>query len=329
VSAATTVSTTASVPTLATITALPNVIPAFSAAGFTGTVTSYQPFSQSDYNAMTANLTRRMQNGLQMNLSYTWSKTMDDATAEVNSTGLTPRRQQNSQCISCDYSRSALDRTHRITLEAIYDVPFFKNSGFLMHNLAGNWEIVPVYTYQSPEYTTVLSGVNSNLNGDTGSAIDRTIINPNGMKGVGSKVYPVYSNNPTLVALCGTGVTQCSSDLVGYAAANTNAYYIEAGSGTAPNASRNTLPLPPSNNLDLTALKRISFKERYSFEIDANALNVLNHAQYTAGKVSTVNQTSTAGVVAFNTATSGFFDQAGKVFTNNPRVLQLSAKLRF
>jgi hypothetical protein len=33
--------------------------------------------------------------------------------------------------------------------------------------------------------------------------------------------------------------------------------------------------------------------------------------------------------VAFNTATSGFFDQAGKVFTNNPRVLQLSAKLRF
>ena len=99
------------------------------------------------------------------------------------------------------------------------------------------------YTYQSPEYTTVLSGVNSNLNGDTGSAIDRTIINPNGMKGVGSKVYPVYSNNPTLVALCGTGVTQCSSDLVGYAAANTNAYYIEAGSGTAPNASRNTLPV--------------------------------------------------------------------------------------
>jgi hypothetical protein len=316
------------------------VIPAYSSAGFTGTITAYEPYSQSDYNGLTANLTRRMQNGLQMNLSYTYSKTMDDATAEVNSTGLTPRRQQNSQCISCDYSRSALDRTHRITLEAIYDVPFFKNSGFLMHNLAGNWEIVPVYTYQSPEYTTVLSGVNSNLNGDTGSAIDRTIINPSGSTSVGSNgsaVAAVYSNNPTLYGLCPataskstfTGLPICGADTVGYVATSPNAYYIEAGTGTLPNASRNTLPLPPSNNLDLTALKRISFKERYSFEIDANALNVLNHAQYTAGKVSTANQTSTAGVVAFNTATSGFFDQAGKVFTNNPRVLQLSAKLRF
>jgi hypothetical protein len=206
-----------------------------------------------------------------------------------------------------------------------------------MHNLAGNWEIVPVYTYQSPEYTTVLSGVNSNLNGDTGSAIDRTIINPNGMKGVGSKVYGVYSNNPALSGLCaagsatvpGTTTPECSANEVGYAAANPNAYYIQAGSGTAPNASRNTLPTPPSNNLDLTALKRFTFRERYSFEVDANALNVFNHAQYVPGNISTAGLTQYIGVVAFNTATSGFFNQPGKVFTNNSRTLQLAAKIHF
>ena len=142
------ISTAANVNTLSQITALSAVVPAFFNAGFTGTITSYQPDSQSAYNGFDANLTRRMQNGLQMNLSYTWSKTMDDATSEVNSTGLTPRRQQNHQCIACDYSRSALDRTHRITLEAVYDVPFFKHSGFLMRNLAGNWEIAPIYTYR-------------------------------------------------------------------------------------------------------------------------------------------------------------------------------------
>ena len=47
---------------------------------------------------------------------------MDDATAEVFATTLTPRRPQNSQNVNADYSRSALDRTHRLSLEVVYDV---------------------------------------------------------------------------------------------------------------------------------------------------------------------------------------------------------------
>lgn len=313
------------------------VVPAYAAAGFTGTITSYQPFSESNYNGFTANLTRRMQNGLQMNLSYTWSKTMDDATAEVNSSGLTPRREQNSQCIACDYSRSALDRTHRITLEAVYDVPFFKTSGFLMRNSLGNWEIAPVYTYESPEYATVLSGINSNLNGDTASAIDRTIVNSGGAKGTKSLVNAVYSNNPALTALCpasapvvtGTTTPTCGANTVGYVAADPNGYYVQAGQGTLPNAARNTLPIRPINNLDVTALKRFTVKERYSVEIGADVLNVLNHAQYVAGHIDTVDLHNTANVFTFNSVTSSAFNQPGKTYSNNSRQLSLAAKIRF
>jgi Carboxypeptidase regulatory-like domain/TonB dependent receptor len=306
------------------------VVPLFANAGFTGTITSYQPYSQSSYNGLDVNLTRRMQNGLQMNLSYTWSKTMDDATSEVNSTGLTPRRQQNHQCIACDYSRSALDRTHRITMEAIYDVPFFKHSGFLMRNLAGNWEIAPIYTYESPEYATVLSGINANLNGDTASAIDRTIANNGGDRNASSLVHAVFSNNPALVALCPIGTTTCGANTVGYVATtNPNAYYIQAGQGTLPNVARNTLPIRPIDNIDVTALKRISFKDRYSFEFGATALNVLNHAQYIPGSVDTVNPKNTANVFSFNSVTNANFNNPGKVYSNNARVLQLGAKIRF
>ena len=120
---------------------------------------------------------------------------MDDATAEVFATVLTPRRQQDSQCISCDYSRSALDRTHRRCLspEALYDLPYYKHSNsFVMKNLVGNWLISPIYTYESPEYATVLSGVNSNLNGDSATAIDRAIINPTGNKALGTGVKPSH-----------------------------------------------------------------------------------------------------------------------------------------
>ena len=320
------ISTAPTVLTLAQINALSAVIPVYATAGFTGTITSYQPFSQSAYNGLDVNLTRRMQHGLQMNLSYTWSKTMDDATAEVNSTSLTPRRAQDSQCIACDYSRSALDRTHRVTLEMVYDLPFYKtSSSFLMKNVVGNWEIAPVYTYESPEYATVLSNVGSNLNGD--SAPSRTFINTSGAPGTGTTVHAVYSS--TLASLCTPPATQCTANTVGYVANNPNAYYVQGGSGTAPNASRNTLPIRPIDNFDVTALKRITFKERYSVEFDVNAFNVLNHAQYIPGSIDTVNVRNTAGVTSFNAVTSSAFNVPGKTYLNHNRQLQLAAKIRF
>jgi hypothetical protein len=301
--------------TLAAIQAGSNIVPAWRAAGFTGKITSYQPFSGSNYNAFIANLTRRLQRGLQMNLSYTWSKTMDTATAEVFATVLTPRRPQNSQCISCEYSRSALDRTHRLSLEVLYDVQAYKHSNnFLLRNVVGNWLIAPIYTYESPEYATVLSGVNSNLNGDTGAAIDRTIINPSGVKGTGSAVTAISNGN---------------GDVIGYRAVNPNAYYIQAGSGTLPNSARNTLPIRPIDNLDLGLYKRLTVHEHYTLEIGIQAWNALNHPQYQPGTVDNVNGPTYTSSYNFQTVSNAFFNRPEKQFLNNARNMQLSGKFIF
>ena len=299
---------------LAAIQALSNLVPAWSAAGFTSKITSYQPYSSSNYNGLVTNLTRRFQRGLQMNLSYTWSKTMDDATDEVFATVLTPRRAQNSQNIAADYSRSALDRSHRISLEALYDLQLYKHSNnFLLKNVVGNWTVSPIYTYESPEYATVLSGVNSNLNGDSGSAIDRAIINPTGVRGTGSAVTPVVVNGNT----------------VGYTAVNPNAYYIEAGPGTLPNGARNTLPVRPIDNFDAAAYKRLTFHDRYSVEFGAQAFNVLNHAQYIPGTVDNVNGPSYTSSYNFQTVSNAFFNRPDKEFLNNARTMQLTGKFVF
>ena len=309
---------------------LSNILPAFKAQGFTSKITSYQPYSSSNYNGLVTNLTRRFEHGLQMNLSYTWSKTMDNATDEVFATVLTPRRPENSQNLSQDYSRSALDRTHRITLEAVYDLLFYKNSSsFLKKNVIGNWAISPIYTYESPEYATALSGDNANLNGDSGAAIDRPIINPAGVKGTGTGVTAVY--NPSLYLNCGVGsavTAQCSGNLIGYTA-NTNAYYVQAGKGTLPNASRNTLPIRPIDNIDVSAFKRFTVFDHYSFEIGAQAFNVLNHAQYQPGSIDNINGPSYTSSYNFQTVTSAAFNHPEKVFSNNPRTMQLSAKISF
>ena len=50
-----------------------------------------------------------------------------------------------------------------------------------MKNIVGNWQFAPIYTFQSPEYATVQSGDDSNLNGDC--AGDRAIFNPAGVPG--------------------------------------------------------------------------------------------------------------------------------------------------
>jgi hypothetical protein len=314
--------------TLASIEAAPtgHFVPSFYDAGFTSKMTSYQPWSKSNYNGMAASLNRRFKAGLLMDLSYTWSKTMDDATATVNSTSLTPRRPQNSQNLTADYSRSALDRTHRITLAAVYDVPFFKHSEWIERNLLGNWEFAPVYTYESPEYFTVLSGVNSNLNGDS-AGIDRTIINPNGVKHTGTGATALY--DPDRAHLCAVGVVECNANLVAYVAKSSTAEYVQAKAGTLPTSSRNSEATRPINNFDAAASKKFNFTERYMLEFQAQAFNVLNHSQFTPGTINNVNSVGPQVASNYQYVTGGLFNQPGKVFTANARTLQLSLKFDF
>lgn len=315
--------------TLATIKALPALIPAYADAGLTSNITSFQPYSESNYNGLALQLTRRFQRGLQLNFAYTYSKTMDDATADVYSTLLTPRRPQDFQHVSRDYSRSALDRTHRLTLEAIYDFKAFQNRNWLMKNVVGNWEIAPIYTYQSPEYGTVLSGQDSNLNGD--SAPDRVVINRQGVPGTGSGVSPVYDSSRA--GLCGDPtVTQCSANLVAYTSNTPNAYYVTAGLGVLPTASRNTLPIRPIDDVDVTAVKRVNITERYSVEFQAQAINVLNHPQFLPGSINTVNSigyTDGATHGFLEPSNTALFNQPQKVFSSNSRTMQLAAKFIF
>lgn len=306
--------------------------PAYYAAGFTSTITSYQPYSQSNYNGLVASLQGRMRNGLQLQMSYTYSKTMDDATAEVFATSLTPRRPQNPANINADYSRSALDHTHRITLESDYDFKAFRGSNWLMRNLVGNWTFVPIYTYESPEYATVLNGSNAlGLPSSDGAYLGRPIINPNGVKGTVSAVTAV--TNANLVPLCYPGVLVCPADTIGYTANNPNAYYIQAGAGTMPDAPRNTLAGRPTNNLDFAAFKRFTVHDHYSLEFGAQAFNVLNHAQYIPGSVDDVSAIGYTGL-SYQTILAGGkpssnFGRSDLAFTNNPRTMQLSGKLIF
>ena len=157
-------------------------------------------------------------NGLQFMAAYTFSHDIDDSTAEVFSTYTTPRRPQDIRNLRADRSSSALDHRHRLTYQVLYETPWFKSSkNWAMKNLVGNWEIAPIYTYQTGTWFTVQSGLDSNLNGD--SAGDRAAVNAGG--------------NP----LIGTGTTALKNSAgatVAFLVNNPAAGYVTAPKGTLP-----------------------------------------------------------------------------------------------
>jgi hypothetical protein len=300
--------------TLAQIQSAGSKVPDYAAAGFASKITSFGPYGQSIYHGLQTQLTRSFTNGLQLQAAWTWSHAQDNSTADVFSTVLTPRRAQDWNNMQNDYSTSALDRRHRLTIEAVYDLPFFKNSNWFAKNVIGNWEIAPIYTLQSPEFATVQAGSDANLNGD--SAGDRAIFNPNGAKGIGSGV---------------TALKNSAGETVAYLAKNPNAQYIAAGAGVYSNLQRNTLALPRTNNWDLTVVKRLNITEQKALEFQAQALNVFNHSQYVPGSLNQVDSLGyTSGTVTqFLRPSSSSFNQPQLAFSNQPRTMQLVLKFLF
>lgn len=313
-----------SMPSQATLDALPltlaqlqsegHILPAYAAAGFTSNITAYEPIGASTYHGLDVQVNRRLSHGLQLIGAYTWSHAIDNSTAEVFSTLTTPRRPQDFQDLTEDRSDSALDHRNRLTLSVVYDVPFFKQSNWFLKNLVGNWEVDPIYTYQTGNWATVQSNIDSNLNGD--SYGDRGVVNPFGTAGVGSGVTPLLNS---------------AAQTVGYLADNPNAQYVVAGPGVYPNAARNTMQLPPIDDIDITAIKRFNITERVKFEFQAQALNLLNHPQYVGGYLNDVTPIGYTGndVREFLNPGSSTFNRPDQVFSSNPRQLILVGKFTF
>jgi hypothetical protein len=117
-------------------------------------------------------------------------------------------------------------------------------------------------------------------------------------------------------------------------AKNPNARYIVAGSGVFANGGRNTLPLRPIDNFDLSLFKNFNVTERWRLQFGAQFYNFLNHPQFVPGFTNRVDDVSSShytGAAARNFVTPGtpIFNQPEQLFSSNPRFIQLGLKLLF
>jgi hypothetical protein len=287
--------------------------PVYGPLGFLSNITAWPPVGNSNYHGMALQLNRRFARGFQMIGAYTWSHNIDDSTATHFATYLTPRRPQDFQNLRPDRASSALDRRQRLTISGLWELPYFSRANsWMARNVIGNWRFVSSYTYETPEYAEAQSGLDSNLNGD--SAGDRTIINPAGDPTKGSDVEALKNSN---------------GDVVAYLATNPNARYIKAGSGARANGGRNTVPMRPINNFDMSLGKTFNITESKKIEFRVDASNIFNHPQYTPGYVNSVRLTSQTTTRSFLLPSSpNFLDWSGN-FPSNPRNLQLVLRFVF
>ena len=337
VTATSNIPTFMSPPSVATLAALPLTVgnlrpastwadPAWAAAGFTKSITSYQPQGWSFYNGLDLQMQRRFKNGVQFLAAYTWSHNIDNQTATLSTSALSQRRVQDFGNLTPEKAASALDRRQRLTISGVYDVPFFKDSkNWFYKNVVGNWQATPVLIYESPEYFTVASTIDSNFNSDT--AGDRTILNPAGVAGTGTAVYGL-DRNGTRINIPGSSTTLLNT-VVAWVPVNPNARYIEAGYGAVANTGRNTEPTRPISNLDFTLIKRFQIGERMRMDLSGEAYNLFNHPQFIPGSISDVKRVNTSTSTSYTSVINVNFNNPEKAFSSSPRVMQVVAKFFF
>ena len=287
--------------------------------GFGSTITAYHPIGNSKYNGLALQLNKRYANNFSYLTAFTWSHALDDSTATVFSTNLTPRRGQDFRNLGNDWASSALDRRFRLTFTPMYDIKGFSQRGWMMKNIVSNWNIAGTYTFQSPEYATVQSGIDSNLNND--AAGDRSVINPAGQAFLASGVTPIDRT--------GAAVAAGSPNIVAYVATNPNARYVQAGLGAFANAGRNTLPLRRIDNVDLQIMKRFNITEHKRLEFAAQASNLLNQPQWTGDLLNDVFPNSLNNTRSFLLTGNPAFGRFDQFYTSNPRTATIVARFVF
>ena len=221
--------------------------------------------SFSNYHGGVFQLSRRFEQGLELNAAYTWSKSLDDKSYDPTFTRISSGTAVSAASTPFDadnrrlnYGPSDFDRTHLLQVTAIYELPFGKGKRFgasssgLVSRLVGGWTVTTALVWQSGVPFTVVSGTNTFSNRNSSRA-----------NYSGTNFNPSYADDPTL------GVPFLFN-------ATERAQFSLPGPGELGNTSRNQFRFPAQFNMDASIIKRIALTEQKNIEFRAQMFNVTN-----------------------------------------------------
>ena len=211
--------------------------------------------ANSNYNALQVRYQQRLTRGFSALASYTWAKSIDDASNFFTSAG-DPNFPQNSYDVAAERGLSNFDVRHRFSLSYSYALPFKKPGAGLVASLVNGWETFGIVTLQSgrPFTVALLPEIDN-------SGTGRSIL------GFGANDRPNVVGNGEL--------SNPTTDQW----FNTAAFAFPFP-GTFGNAGRNILEGPGFQNVNMSILKNTRFNERFNLQFRAEAFNLFNHANF-------------------------------------------------
>lgn len=206
--------------------------------------------ANSIYNSLQARLEQRLSHGLSLLASYTYSKSIDDASGFF-STAADPNFPQNSYDLRAERGLSDFDIRNRFVLSYAYDLPFAKG-----HRWIGGWQSFGVITIQSGQpFTVALLPTTDNANVGQGEL------------GFGANQRPNVVGN---AGLSNPGPQEWFNTLA----------FATAPYGQFGNAGRNILEGPGLDTVDFSIVKNTRFRERLNTQFRAEFFDLLNHTNF-------------------------------------------------
>jgi hypothetical protein len=212
-------------------------------------ITVLESRGNSNHHGLQVRFQQNFRRGLAALASYTWSKSIDDASGFFSSAG-DPNYPQDSLHASLERGLSNFDLRHRLALSYSYDLPFGRG------RLRGGWQTFGIWTFQTgrPFTVALLSDLD---NSNTGRA----------NLGFGANDRPNVLRRPEL------------SERRPEQWFDTAAFALPPF-GSFGNAGRNILTGPGYRNINVSLVKNAALAERAALQFRLEAFNFLNRTNF-------------------------------------------------
>ena len=295
-----------------------------------------QTTAQSTYNSLQVSLTKRLSRGLQLQSSYTYSKSIDNASGGTANTGAGSDSGVilgNQLDNRANRGVSDFDRSQRFVLSYLWDLP---QSTFAARSNAGrlllsNWQMAGIITSMSGLPIDIVDSNAGSLYLGANNALSRPNWAPGETRSSATSNIPAgFYFNPRAFArprLTGGQAIPSSGGAAFADATCSNVFVVCTDFGEV---GRNVLRGPRQTNVDFSIIKRFPIRESKNIEFRVEFFNLLNHVNF-ANPISNLNAVTSSG---------GAIDAAGRITSpgdfgriistsGNPRLIQFALKFSF
>jgi hypothetical protein len=237
--------------------------------------------ANSIYNSLQISAEKRFSHGVLLNANYTYSKTIDEVSYLTDLCGINVI---NPYDLRAYRGVSDFNVPHRFVLNYLWQLP--SPRGGIERAILGGWETSAIWNWQSGYPLNITSGGDYSFSNPAVSNDQAQLVSP-----------PHYTHGSTNDKLLQWFTTSS---------------FTTPADNTFGNVGRNTLIGPGTFNVDFSAHKVFTIRERFRLQYRAEFFNFFNHPQFN-------NPDTTVTDTNFGRITDA----------RSPRIIQMALKLLF